>query len=177
MAAVRIDNLSFIYIAVTFACLGVGAVIIPNQIIASIVCPDDLIGSATALTLSVRIVGGSIGYAIYYNVLRQRFTKYATLYIGPVCVYGLHIFSIPEITQIATLIAANDKKALLSGQFPQINESNIAELITAGQRTYAASFPVVYYISIGFGVITVIAACFLPDISQFMDGHVAVQYM
>ena len=66
------DNL--IYLPVCLACLGVGAVIIPNQIIASIVCPDDLIGSVTALTISVRVIGGAIAYAIYYNILRQKFT-------------------------------------------------------------------------------------------------------
>lgn len=50
-------------------------------------------------------------------------------------------------------------------------------IIRAGQEAFALSYPTAYYISIAFGGTAIIASFFLPDISQFMDNHVAVQYM
>jgi len=35
---------------------------------ATIICPDDLIATIAALTLAIRVIGGSIGYCVYYNV-------------------------------------------------------------------------------------------------------------
>lgn len=89
MAAARTDNLNAVYAALTFACLGVGAVIIPNQIIAGIVCPDDLIASVTALTISVRFVGGAIAYAAYYNVIRNNFLKHLNPIAGEIIDAGI----------------------------------------------------------------------------------------
>jgi hypothetical protein len=36
--------------------------------LATIICPDDLIATVAALTLAIRVIGGSIGYCVYYNV-------------------------------------------------------------------------------------------------------------
>lgn len=36
--------------------------------IATIICPDDLIATVAALTLAIRVLGGSVGYCVYYNV-------------------------------------------------------------------------------------------------------------
>jgi hypothetical protein len=38
------------------------------MIAATIICPDDLIATVAALTLAIRVIGGSIGYCVYYNV-------------------------------------------------------------------------------------------------------------
>lgn len=54
------------------------------------------------------------------------------------------------------------------------NETRYEALVLAGQMAYAASYKYVYYASIAFGSISIIAACFLGDISRFMDDHVAV---
>lgn len=47
-------------------------------------------------------------------------------------------------------------------------------IVGAGQIAYAEAYKYVYYVSIAFGAISIIAACFLGDISQYMDDHVAV---
>ena len=44
----------------------------------------------------------------------------------------------------------------------------------AGQVAFADSYKYVYYTSIAFGAVSIIAACFLGDISAYMDDHVAV---
>ena len=47
-------------------------------------------------------------------------------------------------------------------------------VVYAGQLAYAASYKYVYLVSIAFGGVSCIAACFLGDISKYMDDHVAV---
>lgn len=47
-------------------------------------------------------------------------------------------------------------------------------VVLAGQLAYAEAYKYVYYVSIAFGSISIIAACFLGDISKYMDDHVAV---
>lgn len=47
-------------------------------------------------------------------------------------------------------------------------------VVAAGQLAYAEAYKWVYYASIAFGGVSIIAACFLGDISQYMDDHVAV---
>ena len=37
---------------------------IPDHLIATIICPDDLIATVAALTLAIRVIGGSIGYCV-----------------------------------------------------------------------------------------------------------------
>lgn len=41
--------------------------------ITTIICPDDLIATVAALTLAIRVIGGSIGYCVYYNVFVHKF--------------------------------------------------------------------------------------------------------
>ena len=40
--------------------------------ITTIICPDDLIATVAALTLAIRVIGGSTGYCVYYNVFVSR---------------------------------------------------------------------------------------------------------
>jgi hypothetical protein len=47
------------------------------SIITTIVCPDDLIATVSALTLSIRVLGGVVGYAVYYNVFYNKFVALA----------------------------------------------------------------------------------------------------
>lgn len=59
---------------------------------------------------------------------------------------------------------------------PGINGSDAAyeAVVKAGQIAYAESYKWVYYASIGFGGVSILAACFLGDIQKYMDDHVAV---
>lgn len=65
MAVGRVDNMYQLWGILVLAGLGIGGIVVPASIITMIVCPDDLIATVAALTLSVRVIGGSIGYCIY----------------------------------------------------------------------------------------------------------------
>ncbi len=54
------------------------------------------------------------------------------------------------------------------------NETAFQIVVKAGQMAYSESYKYVYYVSIAFGAISILAACFLGDISKYMDDHVAV---
>lgn len=56
LAAARLDNLPAVYGILVVAGLGIGGIVVPASIMTTIVCPDDLIATVTALTLSIRVV-------------------------------------------------------------------------------------------------------------------------
>lgn len=54
------------------------------------------------------------------------------------------------------------------------NDAAYQAVVKAGQIAYAESYKYVYYASIGFGAVSILAACLLGDISDYMTDHVAV---
>lgn len=124
-------------------------------------------------TLSIRVIGGSIGYSIYYNIFTQKFVPYATEYIGGTLVQA-NITSPAIIKEVIELMGASllDDIRLVPGIAG--NDALYAATVTAGQVAYAASYRYVYLASIAWGCVSIIASLFLGDISEFMDDHVAV---
>ena len=176
------------YAFVTFAALGVGGVIIPSSIIAQICCPDELIASITAITLSIRYIGGAIGYTVYYNVFYRNFEHYATsiiatetlIYKGvvPYPVFDTHLT--PEqrtayettILTIITLVGQArfaELKAFIKIS-PLVEKKDQAlDIIVAGaQEAFAKAYRYPYWISIAFGGTCLILSFFLGDIKQFL---------
>lgn len=47
-------------------------------------------------------------------------------------------------------------------------------VVYAGQLAFAEAYKYVYYASIAFGAVSIVAACCLGDISKYMDDHIAV---
>lgn len=135
---------------------------------------QDLIATISALTLSIRVVGGGIGYTIYYNVFLSKFVPACTQYIGGVMVQELNITDTAVISEVIELTGAS----LLDNikEVPGIagNEKAYDMVVAAGQLAYAEGYKYVYYVSIAFGVISIISACFLGNISKYMTDHVAV---
>lgn len=86
----------------------------------------------------------------------------------------LNITNTTYIAQAIELTGAS----LLPGlhNIPGINGSDAAydAVVKAGQIAFAESYKWVYYASIGFGGVSILAACFLGDIQKYMDDHVAV---
>lgn len=61
---------------------GVGGVLVPAATVAMLVAPDAIITTAAALSLSIRTVGGTIGYSIYYNIFITKLTTKLPAYTG-----------------------------------------------------------------------------------------------
>ena len=172
MAALNRGNGWLSVILLIISGLGIGGIIVPASIITTIICPDELIATVTALTLSIRVLGGAIGYSVYYNVFSQHFKKNAVKDIGYLC-FGLGITNITIVTDIIELTAAG----LLDDirHVPGVNSDEAwQDIIQAGQEAYAKSYPYVYYVSLAFGCIAIICSLFLKDVKKYMTDHVAV---
>ena len=168
------ENLHQIWGLLVLAGLGIGGIVVPASIITTIICPDDLIATIAALTLAIRVIGGAIGYCAYYNVFIQKFVPNAIKYIGGTMELDLGITNASYIQLAIELTGAS----LLDGlkEIPGIagNETAYNMVVYAGQVAYAESYKYVYLASIAFGCVSIIAACFLGNIDQYMDDHVAV---
>ena len=174
MACLTRENLYVAWPLLIIGGFGIGGIVVPASIITTIICPDDLIATVSALTLSIRVIGGAIGYTIYFNIFVAKFTQNAIHYIGGVMATQLgitnetYIISAIEITGVSLLEELKHIPGIAG------NETAYQMVVYAGQVAYAESYKWVYIASVAAGVISIIAACFLGDISQYMDDHVAV---
>lgn len=119
-------------------------------------------------------MGGGIGYTIYYNVFISKFVPLAKHYVGGVMVTQLNITDVKVIAEVIQLTGASllDEIKLIPGIAG--NEKAYDAVVAAGQIAYSEAYKWVYYVSIAFGVISILASCFLGDISKYMTDHVAV---
>ncbi|KAI8942834.1 hypothetical protein NX059_000874 [Plenodomus lindquistii] len=175
-------NLNTVYAVLTIASVGVGGVIFPCSIIAQIACPDELIATITAITLSIRYLGGAVGFAVYYNLFYHNVTENLTEtvatrllaargIINPLSAAGIAV--ITHVTELmgtaqfeaAKEILATDPLVLQRNAFPQI--------LRATQEAMALAYRWPYWCSIAFGGACFILSFFLGDIDQLLDAHIA----
>lgn len=173
LACATRENLNTLWGLLILSGLGIGGIVVPASIITTIICPDDLIATVSALTLSIRVIGGSVGYCAYYNVFVSKFTANAIRLIGGTMV-EIGITNTTYIGEAIALTGASlidDLKAIpgIAG-----NDTAWEMVVYAGQVAYAESYKYVYLASIAAGCVSIIAACFLGDINKYMDDHVAV---
>jgi len=174
MAALHRDNVWVSYVCLIISGLGIGGIVVPASIITAIICPDELIATVTALTLAIRVLGGAIGYSIYWNVFVEHFKKNVVYYVGGTAM-KLGLTNKVAIGGIIDLTGAGLIDEIR--HVPGVTSDAMANaLIAAGQEAYARSYPWVYYVSIAFGGASIIASLFLKNINRYMDDHVAVHY-
>lgn len=136
---------------------------------ALIVVPDALLATTAALSLSIRTVGGSIGFTIYYNIFVNKLDKQLPEQIAK---YALKAgLSASDATEfVTTYLTAPANITSAPGFSTQVLSG--AEL---GQRwAYAESLKWVWITSIPFGVLAIITSCFLPSIRKYQTNRVAV---
>ncbi|KAG9241868.1 major facilitator superfamily domain-containing protein [Calycina marina] len=173
LAAARTDNIGVVYLILAIAGLGIGGIVVPASIITTIICPPDLIATIAAITLAIRVVGGAVGYTIYYNIFYAKFVPKLTQKIIVACIEN-QIYNATVITEVAELTGASLLNEILYLPGVDGNVTIWNSLVKAGQEAYAESYPYVYYVSIAFGSIAIIASACLGDITKYMDNHVAV---
>lgn len=152
----------------TIAGFGVGGVYIPAATIALTASPDALLATTGALSLSVRTIGGSIGYTIYYNVFATRLAKRLPVALATAAAgAGLSSSEVPSF--VKAFVASPAAAVKLPGVTAQV----IAAATKASQNSYAYALSYVWYVSIAFGVCSIVASVFLGNVTKYMTGRVA----
>lgn len=174
LAIGRVDNMYQLWGLLVLAGLGIGGIVVPASIMTTIICPDDLIATVAALTLSIRVIGGCVGYTTYYNVFISKFVPNAKVYIGYMMYFEMGITNITYITHAIEYTGASLLPALKTIPGIGMNQTRYDMVVAAGQHAFAESYKYVYLVSIAFGSVAIVASIFLGNINKYMDDHVAV---
>lgn len=169
MAAIDPENIATAWAPLTIGLIGVGGVLLPSQVVFSIISPPDLIGTSVALSIVIRAVGQVIGVSMFYNIFSHRLTLRATndlaLFALPALQAGVTVppgSSVEAvITNLVTTLAAGPFSFyahLFSGVTTQMQ---IDAIQLAGHNLFKGVFPVLYLISIAWGGVAIVACFFL----------------
>lgn len=131
--------------------------------------PDALLATTAALSLSIRTIGGSIGFTIYYNIFVNKLTAALPEKVGEYAVAaGLPLADATEFVTTFLTAPANITSA------PGYSAA-VAEGATIGSRwAYAYALKYVWYTSLPFGILALISCAFLPSIRKYQTNRVAV---
>ncbi|KAK5166964.1 uncharacterized protein LTR77_007693 [Saxophila tyrrhenica] len=155
----------------TAASFGLGGVIVPAATVAMIAAPDALITTAAALSLSVRAVGGSIGYSIYYNVFKKKLTAKLPALVGTYAVAaGLNPESAVDFVTVYATLGAE-----AAAEIPGVTARVLEGALTGSQWAYAESLHYVWYTSIAFGTCAMIFSILIGNTARFQTNRIAVE--
>ena len=179
MAAADPENISTVWAPIVFGLMGVGGVLLPSQVVFSIISPDELIGSSVALSIVIRAIGQVIGISMFYNLFVNKLSDLKLtipLFVTPVLEAGITgLSSEQDFRNLITTLTAGpfERYAYL---FPGVTtEAQIKAVQVAGHNLYKHAFPGLYLVSIAFGGAAIICCLFLRDIKKFIHNGVAVQ--
>lgn len=175
-------NLNVVYAIVSIASIGVGGVIIPSSIIAQIACPDELIATITAITLSIRYIGGAIGFAVYANLFFRKVTESLTQklatetlamrgIVNPLTPEGLG--TIAHITELIGNARFEEVKHILATSPMVLQRNAYPVIIASAQEAFASAYRWPYWVSIAFGSICFFLSFFVGDITSLLTAQVA----
>jgi len=169
LAAVTPENPKLAVALGTIAGFGVGGVLVPSATVALICVPDEFLATTAALSLSIRTIGGSIGFTIYYNVFVNKLTANLPRLVGQYAVEaGLPLADATAF--VTTYLTTPMEIANAPGYSPAV-----AQAAALGSKwAYAESLTYVWYTSIAFGILSIIACVMLPSIKQYQTNRIAV---
>ncbi|SMY27559.1 unnamed protein product [Zymoseptoria tritici ST99CH_1A5] len=176
MAAFDPHNINSVWAPMVVGLIGVGGVLLPSQVVFSVISPDDLIGTSVALSVVIRMIGQVIGKSMFYNIFKTDVIKHAPKIIAIPAVQA-GFTSVPRITAVVNQMTAGPLKYYIDrGLFPEITHdpAKIQALIEAGKTLYGNSLGMIYLISLPWGILA-IGSCFLLwGVDKYIDEHVAV---
>lgn len=166
IAALQPGDKGFVIAMGTLGCFVVGwidNIIFPG--VTLVIEPQD-IGLATGVLGSIRALGGAVAQAIYVSILTNKATEYVPKYVVPAATgAGLPASSLPKLFEGITL-----------GNFsavPDITPQVIGATAIAVRDAYVTTFRYVFYASIPFSVLLIVACCFIPDMDKYLHNNVA----
>lgn len=179
VAAADPEDINTVWAPLIIGLLGVGGVLLPSQVVFSIISPETLIGTSIALSIVIRAVGQVVGVSMFYNLfhshLEHRAMGNLTIFTLPAITNGFNpgLHPIEATTELITTLTAGPFSAY-AANFNITDPENIAAIQQAGHELYKTAFPELYLVSIAFGGAAIISCFFLKGISAFINENVAV---
>ena len=160
--------------------LGVGGIIVPASVVTQLCTPDEFLGTVTAITFVARVLGGAIGFAVYYYILNSHATANFGDLKNPDSLRLISYligrgFTIPELTVFLQKLAIRDLK-YIHVNIPKATETVILFSDAFATNIWVKSFRDVWLSTLGFSGVGLVASIFLGDVRKYMTGHVAVHY-
>ncbi|KAH6676998.1 fungal trichothecene efflux pump [Plectosphaerella plurivora] len=139
--------------------------------IASLHVPYTHLGVATGLLGTFRSAGGAIGNAIFNTVFQDKFRTFSGEEIPRAAIAaGLNPADLGAIIPGSIVFNLGVPNALdgIEGMTPAIADA----LRVAVRNAYGRAFQFVFYITIPFGVLAVIASLWVEDPTPYMTNHI-----
>lgn len=152
----------------TLDSFGIGAIIVPSLTLALYACPDEYIGTTTALSLTSRFLGGSVGVGIYYNVFKSKLTAHAPEIAVAAVKAGL------PAAEAASFVEAFLVSPIAAEQIKGVTATVLGAATAAQAEVYAEALKWVWITTIPFSAVAVLCCLALPNIKRFMSGRIAV---
>jgi hypothetical protein len=131
------------------------------------------LGIASGLIGTFRSAGGSVGNAIFNTIL----SSVVNGQLGPRITRSALALGYPAADLETLIPAVIEAGAGIPGTFaavPGVTPEIEAATALAFAEAYAYAFRRVFWSTIPFGVLAIIAACFIRDPSKYLTNHVAV---
>ncbi|BFZ57536.1 hypothetical protein PYCC9005_004588 [Savitreella phatthalungensis] len=168
-------------VLVTIGSIGVGGIIIPASVITQLCTPDEYLGTVTAITFVARVLGGAIGFTVYYYVLNKRATFLFNdfLHFKPalnvVTILLSQGFNVAQITTFLQRLAISDVKFLYAFS-PKVTPALIRFTSFAARDVWSTAFQQVWLCTLGFSGVAAICSIFLGDVRKYSTNHRAVHF-
>jgi hypothetical protein len=151
------------------ACVGalVSSATIVSATMVQLGVPHAYIGVGTAMVITARSIGGSVGTTLYSTILADRVRHYLIMDVAnPLAKAGVSSETIPHIIE-----------ALQGGHIGALGLSpEIIAITGAGlKQAYAHSFRIVYLITLAFGVMGTICVAFSRNVDDQMTNKVDIK--
>lgn len=154
----------------TISGFGIGAMVACALTTAVTAAPDDSIATCVSLSISIRTVGGSVGTAINTNIFQSKLKDILPTYIAEYAVAA----GLPESSATGFVTTFLTVPTNIT-QVPGVT-ADIVKQAKLGQRfAYAAGLKWVWYTMLPFGILSIIAALLLGDVTQFMTNRIAAK--
>lgn len=154
---------------------GVGGLVATIPTVCVIASPSNMIATTAALTLAVRLFGGTIGYTIYSNIFNNKLTVNLPTLVSRYAVEaGLPSTSVADFLT-AFLATPAETSALAS--IPGVSSQVLAAAALGERWAFAESLKWVFVASLPFGALAMLASLCLGDVEKYMSNQVVAHLL
>ncbi|EXJ87183.1 hypothetical protein A1O3_04142 [Capronia epimyces CBS 606.96] len=149
--------------------ISVGGGMIVATAMVQLAVEHEYIGIATALAVTARNIGGSVGQVIYVSIFTEKLKTNVVKYVAyPLLAAGVSPSILPTVVEAFSGAAP---KSVLAGLTPAQLEVGVKGV----QSAFVHSLRIVYLVSIAFGVVGTVIVCFTKNVDEYMTNQVDIR--